>query len=156
MIHPVDVQRPLTPEEITELEKFLQFNGKGIHAVIQLQGFFCAILMAAHPISPYLWRPVVFGENFYFQNNDEAICILDLVLRYLTQVNSQKSSLLDAFLCDREEDIDFQNHKHHELKGMWRMGYEQGKALWNKEDALMPMTLADFVCTEIDCKKLTL
>lgn len=138
-------QGPLTQNELADLEKFLRCNGKTIVTGIQLQGFFCAVLTSPYPIDPYVWRSIVFGKNHYFKNNDDAIYILDLVLRFLNQVDLQKIPLVAAFLGDGEGDINFQNHKQYELRGMWRIGYFQGKALWNEEEDPASMTLTDFI-----------
>ena len=74
---------------------------------------------------------------------------LDLVLRFLNQVDLQKVPLVAAFLCEGERDINFQNYKHYELRGMWRIGYFQGKALWNKEEDSTSMSLREFICPEL-------
>ena len=127
----ISLQSPLTSGELTILEKFLRCEEQRLSTVMKLQGFFCAVLTAPDPVPSYAWRSVVFGENFYFENNDEAILILDLVLRFLNQVNRQKESLIEFFLHDKEDDFLLQDQ---ELKGIWRIGYAQGRALWRKED----------------------
>ncbi len=120
-------QGPLTLKELADLEKFLRCNGKAIVTGIQLQGFFCAVLTSPYPIDPYVWRSIVFGKHYYFKNNDDAIYMLDLVVRFLNQVDLQKIILVEAFLSDGEGDANFQNHKHYELRGMWRIGYFKEK-----------------------------
>lgn len=144
MTHAIRFQGSLTQKELADLEKFLRCNGKTIVTGIQLQGFFCAVLTSPTPIDPYVWRSIVFGKNHHFKSNDEAIYMLDLVLRFLNQVDLQKIPLVAAFLCDGEGDINLHNHKHYELRGMWRIGYFQGKSLWNKDDVSTPMFLTDF------------
>lgn len=139
----ISLQNPLTSEDLTALEKFLRCKGQGISTAIQLQGLFCAVLMAPNPVPSYLWRSVVFGESFYFKSNDEAISVLDLVLRFFNQVKLQKESLIESFLHDKEEGSLLQDH---ELKGIWRIGYAQGRALWKNEDGQsLSTTLCGYV-----------
>ena len=145
MTRAIRFQGPLTQQELADLEKFLRCNGKTIVTGIQLQGFFGAVLTSPTPIDPYVWRSIVFGKHYYFKNNDEAIYMLDLVLRFLNQVDLQKVPLVAAFLGDGEGDINFQNHQHYELRGMWRIGYFQGKALWNEEYDPASMMLTDLI-----------
>jgi len=94
-----DLQRPVTPEELEELEDFLLSDKTSENSMTldMLDGYLTSVVIGPQPLMPEEWMPYVWGldddPDPEFESEKEAERIIGILLRY-------SNTIADVFVAD--------------------------------------------------------
>lgn len=83
------MNKPLTDKELDRLADFLADIGPAAMNLEMLDGFFVALISGPDMVMPGEYLPQIWGEDFSFDADEQAIEILDLLMRHWNHVAAQ-------------------------------------------------------------------
>ncbi|CDI03447.1 MAG: UPF0149 family protein [Candidatus Competibacter denitrificans] len=119
--------QPLSDHELNQLGDFLEGIGSCAMNLEMLDGFFAALICGPDPVPPSECLPEILGEDYAFDNLDQADEILGLILRHWNTIASALSHTLkkdDVYLpllLEDEQGVVYGND--------WADGFLQGVQL---------------------------
>lgn len=82
-------QQPLNESELDRLGDFLEKIGAPAINLEMLDGFFAALICCPDTVLPSEYLPSIWGNDYTFENNDQAAEILGLVMRHWNTIASE-------------------------------------------------------------------
>jgi uncharacterized protein len=87
-------QQPLSSHEVDRLSDFLDGIGAPAMNVESLDGYFAALVCSPDMVPPSEYLLAIWGEEFCFESNSQAIDILGLLMRHWNTISSELSRSL--------------------------------------------------------------
>lgn len=87
--------KPLNNEEFDRLGGFLEANHSSTMNLEMLDGFFSALICGPDLVLPSEYLPEIFGEDSTFDSDEQAVEILELVMRHWNTIASELLRTLD-------------------------------------------------------------
>ena len=90
-----NLYQPLNNEEFDQLGSFLAENSSSIMNLEMLDGFFSALICGPDLVLPSEYLPEILGEDSTFDSDDQAVEIIELVMRHWNTIASTLLRTLD-------------------------------------------------------------
>lgn len=81
--------QPLTDDELDRLADFLERIGPPAMNLETLDGFFAALISGPDMVMPSEYLPHIWGEDFVFDNNEQANDSFELLMRHWNTISSE-------------------------------------------------------------------
>jgi uncharacterized protein len=128
------IQRPLSVDELNRLGKFLDGIGAPAMNIESLDGYFAALICGPDMVSLGEYLPVIWGEDFCFDDNSQAADILGLLMRHWNTISSELFRTLkqpDFYMPVLLEDHEGVAHGNDWARGFMR-GVQAHPASWRE------------------------
>src|ERR1700731_2101339 len=116
-------QQPLSGDELDRLGKFLDGIGAPAMNMESLDGYFGALIRRPDMVSPSGDLPVIWGEDFCFDDHSQAADILGLLMRHWNGISADLSRTLkqpDVYMPVLLEDHEGVAHGNDWARGFMR------------------------------------
>jgi uncharacterized protein len=88
-------QKPLNNEEFDRLGDFLEENYSSTMNLEMLDGFFSALICGPDLVFPSKYLPEILGEDYIFDSDEQAVEIIELLMRHWNTIASELLLTLD-------------------------------------------------------------
>ena len=127
-------QQPLNDDEFNRLGKFLDGIGAPAMNMESLDGYFTALICSPDMVLPSEYLPGIWGEDFCFDDNNQATDILALLMRHWNAISSELFRTLkepDVYMPVLLEDDEGIAHGNDWARGFMR-GVQARPASWRE------------------------
>jgi uncharacterized protein len=128
------IQQPLSDDELDRLGKFLDGIGTPAMNIESVDGYFAALICGPDMVLPSEYLPAIWGEDFCFNDNNQATDILGLLMRHWNTISSALLRTLkkpDVYMPVLLEDDEGIAHGNNWARGFMR-GVQARPASWRE------------------------